>query len=111
VNNFESRDYLKDILESFNDVSCFVENMSFDTFCQDKKTIYAVIRCIEVIGEASKKVPRALREKYPAIPWIQMTGMMDKMIHGYYEVDNSILWQTVKEDIPSLKLFVQSLSE
>jgi uncharacterized protein with HEPN domain len=111
VSNIEYRDYLKDILDSFNDISLFVDNMSFDSFRQDKKTIYAVIRCIEVIGEASKKVPRAIREKYPAIPWIQMSGMMDKMIHGYFEVDNTILWQTVKEDIPSLKLFVQSLGE
>jgi uncharacterized protein with HEPN domain len=111
VSNTEYRDYLKDILDSFNDIALFVDNMSFDTFNHDKKTIYAVVRCIEVIGEASKKIPRAIREKYPAIPWIQMSGMMDKMVHGYFEVDVNILWQTVKEDIPSLKLFVQSLSE
>jgi uncharacterized protein with HEPN domain len=110
MSNTEYRDYLKDILDSFNDIAFFVDNMSFDTFYHDKKTIYAVIRCIELIGEASKKVPRATREKYPAIPWIQMSGMMDKMVHGYFEVDVNILWQTVKEDIPSLKLFVQTLS-
>jgi uncharacterized protein with HEPN domain len=111
VSNTEYRDYLKDILDSFNDIALFVDNMSFDAFNHDKKTIYAVVRCIEVIGEASKKIPRAIREKYPAIPWIQMSGMMDKMVHGYFEVDVNILWQTVKEDIPSLKLFVQSLSQ
>ncbi len=110
MNNIEYRDYLKDILDSFNDISLFVGNMSFDNFNQDKKTIYAVVRCLEVIGEASKKVPRAVRDKYPAIPWIQMSGMLEKMIHGYFEVDHNILWHTVKEDIPSLKMFMQSLN-
>jgi uncharacterized protein with HEPN domain len=111
VSNTEYRDYLRDMLDSFNDIALFIDNMSFDAFNQDKKTIYAVIRCIEVIGEASKKVPRSIRDKYPAIPWIQMSGMMDKMVHGYFEVDKNILWQTVKEDIPSLKLFIQTVSE
>jgi len=110
VNNIEYRDYLKDILDSFNDISLFVGNMSFDNFNQDKKTVYAVVRCLEVIGEASKKGPRAVRDKYPAIPWIQMSGMLEKMIHGYFEVDHNILWHTVKEDIPSLKMFMQSLN-
>jgi uncharacterized protein with HEPN domain len=111
VSSTEYRDYLRDMLDSFNDIAIFTDNMSFDAFKRDKKTIYAVIRCIEVIGEASKKVPRSIREKNPAVPWIQMSGMMDKMVHGYFEVDKNILWQTAKEDIPSLKLFIQTLSE
>lgn len=73
--------------------------------------MYAVVRCIEVIGEAAQKVPKSIREKYPSIPWTKMAGMRNKMIHEYFGVDVRILWETVREDIPSLKLLIQEVVE
>lgn len=104
------RDYLNDIFESINDVESFTKSMTFDSFRRDKKTIFAVIRCIEVIGEAAKKVPKSIKDKYPAIPWVKMVGMRNKMIHEYFGVDTNILWQTAREDIPSLKLLVKEIA-
>ena len=79
----EYRDYLQDILNSLDDVISFTENMSFDSFSGDKKTVYAVIRCLEVMGEAAKKIPKSLRDKYPSLPWKEMAGMRDKMLESF----------------------------
>jgi len=64
-------------------------------FQSDPKTLYAVIRCIEVIGEAVKRLPDNLRDKYPDIPWKAIAGMRDRLIHGYDVVDNEIVWNTI----------------
>jgi len=95
-------DYLQDIVESVNDIESFVSNMDFDTFCSDKKTINAVIRSLEVIGEASTKIPSEISDRYPAIPWKQMRGMRNKLIHEYFGVDKSILWKVATDEIPPL---------
>jgi uncharacterized protein with HEPN domain len=105
----EYRDYLKDILDSINDIESFVGDMSFEDFKRDKKTIYAVVRGIEVMGEAAKKIPKTLKDKYREIPWKKMAGMRDKLIHEYFGVDVEILWKTIKDDLPSIKPLVQEL--
>lgn len=87
----EYRDYLKDMLDSINDIEAFTQGMNFDSFSGDKKTIYAVVRCIEVMGEAATKVPKSVRDKYSAIPWAQISGMRNKMVHEYFGVDIKIL--------------------
>ena len=81
--------------------------MTFEDFAKDRKTINAVIRSFEVIGEAAKKIPKSIRDKHPSIPWKKMVGMRDKMIHEYFGVDIEIIWKTIKEDIPSLKPLIQ----
>ena len=105
------RDYLQDILDAVNDIESFVGSMSYEDFKKDRKTLNAVVRSIEIIGEASKKVPTTLRAKYKAFPWKEMTGMRDKLIHAYFGVDTEILWKTVKIDIPPLKQLVQKMLE
>lgn len=96
------RDYLNDILDSISDIENFTSGMTLASFKKDKKTIYAVIRCIEVIGEASQKIPKSVKGRHQGIPWTQISGMRNKMIHEYFGVDINILWQTIREDIPRL---------
>jgi len=103
------RDYLQDILDSINDVESFILGMGFDEFKGDRKTINAVVRSIEVIGEASKRIPRSLKAKYKEVPWREMAGMRDKLIHEYFGVDVEILWKTAKDDIPPLKQVIQNM--
>ena len=105
----EYKDYVRDIIESISDIEVFIKNMTFTDFVKDKKTINAVVRSIEVIGEASKKIPDTMRKKNPSIPWKKMAGMRDKLIHEYFGIDFDVLWKTVKEDIPSLHSLVQDM--
>ena len=103
------RDYLQDIIDSINDIGNFIEGMAFDDFKEDRKTVNAVIRSIEVIGEATKKIPGPVRDKYPSIPWKNMAGMRDKMIHEYFGVDLEILWKTATEDVPPIKSSIKDI--
>ncbi|MEM1586629.1 MAG: DUF86 domain-containing protein [Candidatus Bathyarchaeia archaeon] len=105
------RDYLQDILDSIKDIEDFTRNMDFEDFARDRKTINAVIRSIEVIGEAVKHIPKLIRDKYPSIPWRKMAGMRDKLIHEYFGIDIKILWKTIKKDIPPLKPLIQNILE
>jgi uncharacterized protein with HEPN domain len=101
------RDYLIDIRDSINDIKKFVEAMTYEDFVQDRKTSNAVIRSLEVIGEAAKKIPEDVRLNYPEVPWKEISGMRDKLIHEYFGVDLEIVWETVLHDLSSLYFAVQ----
>lgn len=102
------RDYIQDILDAVREIQDFIKGMDFPTFSRDRKTINAVIRSLEVMGEAAKKIPRSLREKYPDIPWKHMSGMRDKLIHEYFGIDIEMLWKVVTEEIPPLESAIQN---
>jgi uncharacterized protein with HEPN domain len=89
-------DYINDILDSIEEVAEFTEGMSFDEFGRHKKTINAVIRSLEVLGEAARKIPYDLRDKAPEVPWNKMTGMRNKLIHEYFGVDLEIVRAVIK---------------
>jgi len=104
--------YIKDILDSISLIEDFIGNINFDEFTKDKKTSSAVIYQIEIIGEAAKQIPKDKRTKYQAVPWQDMAGMRDKIIHFYFGVDHEIVWKVIKEDLPILKKeFVRILAE
>ena len=96
-------DYIEDIIDSINKIQKFIRGVTYQRFVKDEKTIYAVIRAVEVIGEAAKNIPHSLRKKYPDIPWKDMAGMRDKLIHEYFGVKLDIVWNTVKNELPSLR--------
>jgi uncharacterized protein with HEPN domain len=96
-------DYIDDILNSIEEIEEFIEGMDFETFDDDRKTINAVIRSLEVMGEAATKIPTDIREKYPDIPWSKMAGMRNKLIHEYFGVDLEIVWTVCTEEIPPIK--------
>jgi uncharacterized protein with HEPN domain len=95
-------DYLQDMLDACLKASSFISNVSFDEFNRDEKTQFAVIRALEIIGEASKKIPQAFKNQTPDIPWRAIAGMRDKMIHDYMGVNQAVVWKTVNEDLPLL---------
>lgn len=94
--------YLQDIIDNAAKALDFVQDMSEEGFLQDDKTIFAVIRAFEVLGEVAKSVPDNIRDKYPHIPWRDVAGMRDKLIHHYFGVDLKTVWKTVNKDLPVL---------
>ena len=92
------RDYIQDILDSIDEIYVFIGQMSREEFLNDRKTVKAVLRNLEIVGEAAKKIPPPLRDKYPDIPWKKMAGLRDKLIHEYFGVDLEIIWQLIKEE-------------
>ncbi|OGW36365.1 MAG: hypothetical protein A2Y97_01805 [Nitrospirae bacterium RBG_13_39_12] len=105
----EYRDYLHDIFESINDVASFIQGMSYKDFLLDRKTLNAVVRSIEIIGEAAKHIPKSVKDKAPNIPWREIVGMRNKVIHEYFGVDIEIVWKTAKKQIPALKRKISAL--
>ncbi len=102
-------DYLNDMLESTKKIFEFTQEMKFDFFMKDEKTFLAVIRCLEVIGEASNKIPVEFKKKHPEIPWKEISGMRNKLIHEYFGVQAEVIWKTIQEDLPLLKNRLQKL--
>ena len=80
----------------------FSAGMSFEAFSSDAKTVFATIRALEVVGEAAKGIPESFRAAHPSVPWVDMTGMRDVLIHEYFGVDLSIVWETLHSDLPAL---------
>lgn len=101
--------YFQDIADSIRNIEKYTKGFSFDDFFEDGKTVDAVVRNLEIIGEASRHVSRQTKRKYPEIPWAQIVGMRNKVIHEYSGVDLTILWKTVEEDIPDLKRKIEEI--
>lgn len=101
--------YIKDILQNMQDAEEFIHNMSYEQFLGDKRTFNAVVRSLEVIGEAAKNVPDEVRAKYPIVPWREMAGMRDKVIHFYFGVDREAVWLAVNDRIPAVKPLLEQI--
>lgn len=95
--------YIKDIIDNMNHAEDFVKGMNYRDFVKEERTNYAVLRCIEIMGEAAKHVPEAIRKKYPDIPWKDIAGMRDKVIHFYFGVHLERVWKVITDDIPQIK--------
>ena len=97
------------MIENMDLAVSFIENLSSEAFSRDRKTVYAVLRCIEIIGEAAKNIPSEVRKKHPEIPWKEMAGMRDKITDFYFGLDIQKIWLVLKEDIPRLKPLIQKI--
>lgn len=106
----ESKLYIDDILESIRKIEGYVKGLSNDQFLEDERTIDAVVRNLSIIGEAVKNLPDEIKTKHIEIPWNEIIGMRNKVIHEYSGVDTDILWETAKKDLPIFKNQIIELS-
>jgi len=95
--------FIKHILENIGDIESFSKELSKDKFMKSKLRQNAIIRCIEIIGEAVKNLSKGFTAKYPNIEWDKIAGARDKMVHHYFGVDLDLVWEIVKNDLPKLK--------
>jgi len=103
--------YLNHILDSIILIEEYTKGISFEEFEKDRKTIDAVIRNFEIIGEASSKLSREFREKYPQVKWKRIIGLRNVLIHEYFGVDVSAAWGNIKQKLPELKEQLKSILE
>jgi len=104
-----SKLYLKDILDSIEKIEDYTKDLTFQEFPANKMAVDAVIRNFEIIGEAGKNIPDDLKNSHSEIPWKEMTGMRDKMIHQYFGIDLDIIWKTLKDRLPQIKILIKNI--
>jgi uncharacterized protein with HEPN domain len=95
--------YLEDMLQAVEKILRYCSGLSFETFSADDKTLDAVVRNLEILGEAAKQVPDSIRKDYPAVDWMKISGLRDILIHQYFGIDVVIIWDIVQHKIPVLQ--------
>lgn len=101
------RDYFDDMVTAMDAVEEFTRGMTKEEFVSDLKTVYATRKALEIMGEAAKKIPTCFKDMHPEVPWKEIAGMRDILVHEYFGVDLAEIWKTITHDIPQLrKLFL-----
>ncbi len=103
------RELLGDILEAIRRIQTYTAGMAFETFLRDTKTQDAVVRNLEIIGEATKRLSDEVRERYPAVPWKSMAGVRDRLIHHYFGVNLDVIWEIVSVELDKVALQVEGI--
>ena len=98
-----NRIYISDILECIRSVRVFIGTMDFDDFVNNDLVSSAVVLKLIIIGEAAKNLPLEIKDSNPDIPWNSMSGLRDRVAHGYFGIDYEIIWEVVKKQLPALK--------
>jgi len=103
--------FLQDILDSIEKIEIYTRDIDFTGFRNNPMIIDAVVRNLEIIGEAAAKLPARILKKYPTVPWSKMKAIRNKVIHEYFGIDFNITWKTVKKSLPALKLNIVAALE
>jgi uncharacterized protein with HEPN domain len=95
--------FVEDMLEAIEKIERYIRGLTHETFVKNDMAVDAVIRNLEIIGEASRNIPEGLREKYPDIPWKRMIGLRNIAVHEYFGVDLGIIWEIISRNLPETK--------
>ncbi len=101
--------YLRDILDAIAQIGTYLQGISSDEFLQTRLLQDGVVRQLEIIGEASRNVSEGLRQSHPEVPWRQIIGLRNRIIHTYHRVNLPIVWEVVQNDLPALKEYVTGI--
>ncbi len=103
--------YLEDLLLATERIAEYIEGYTFDQFERDHKTVDAVIRNFEIIGEASKNIPKEIKDKYSEVPWSEMYLMRNKISHEYFGIDHEIIWDVASNHLPGNRKQIKQVLE
>ncbi len=101
--------FINDMLECIERIEKYISGLSYDDFIKDDKTKDAVVRNLEIIGEAANQIPVDIRKKYKDIPWAQIVGLRHRLIHGYFVIDYDIVWNIIDKEMPDLKIRMKKI--
>ena len=101
--------YLRHILDAIGKIEAYLEGQTYESFCENEMMNDAVVRELEIIGEATKNLSEHLRQSHPEIPWRDAIDMRNFLIHEYFGVRKHVVWDTCKDDIPILKIFIEAV--
>jgi uncharacterized protein with HEPN domain len=102
---------IHDILDAVGKVREYTQGMDFKSFTEDRKTVDAVVRNLIIIGEAAIQIPEEVCTKHPEVPWYEMRGMRNFIVHEYFKASDKILWDTVQVDLPLLPTLLENILE
>ena len=102
---------LEDIIESIQKIKIYTSGLSLDDFLKDDKTIDAVIRNFEIIGEASNRIPDEIRDKFQLVNWHRIRGFRNRIVHDYMGIDYEIVWEIIEKDLEELKNKIQQIRD
>jgi len=100
---------LSDMRQAIDRIEQYIEDLSFDGFSDDRKSVDAVVRNLEIIGEAAKRLPEDFKEKHSGIEWHKVVGLRHRIVHEYFGIDLEIIWQILQRDLPELKQKIQQI--
>lgn len=103
------RIFIEDILEAMDKIGRYIKDLSYETFAKNEMIVDAVLRNLEVLGEAARNIPEEIREKHPDIPWRRMIGLRNIAIHEYFGVDLSIIWEIITRNLPETKPMITEI--
>ncbi len=103
--------FVKDILNAIENIEDFVKDMDYEDFLRDDMAKSAVIWKLQIIGEATKNIPKPIRSKYKELPWVDMAKMRDKISHLYFGINYRIVWGVIKKRLPQIKPIIKSILE
>jgi len=104
-------DHLRDIAHYAAKAEEFVAGLEFEQFASDEEKSLAVLHALQIIGEAASRLPDSLKQRYPDVPWADIVGMRNLIVHGYYVMDVEIVWKTVHQDLPPLRRTVAVIQQ
>ena len=107
----EFRDFLQDIIDAICQLEKITQDITFEEFSTKMEIFLSVVKLIEIIGEAVKNIPEAVKINYPQIPWKNIAGMRDKLVHEYWAIDEQVVWKVIQKNLYPLKGTIANIIE